>query len=168
MLHFNFPFNSAGLLEGKMNKPEIGPSWPCQDGEAEAGAAPRDWGSHLAGAQALFTAGDRPWSWMTALGDTGSGRWEGPGISHLPPGKATPTVGGSRTRETLYSESWLPNYAQASGPVLPAPCHHGRCHPGSPSHWDRQSALVLAPALQVRVLWPWMPHALPWPLGAGR
>ena len=33
-------FNSVGLLEGKMSKPEIGPSWPCQDGKAEAGAAP--------------------------------------------------------------------------------------------------------------------------------
>lgn len=51
VLHFNFPFNSVGLLEGKMNKPEMtSPSWPCQDGEAEKGCL-RTGAPHLAGAQ---------------------------------------------------------------------------------------------------------------------
>lgn len=81
----------------------------------------------------------------------------------MPPGKATPTMRGSRTQEILHSEPWLPDCARASGPMLPTPCHRGSCHPGGPSHWDRWSALVLAPTLPVRVLWPWKPHALPWP-----
>ena len=37
----------------------------------------------------------------------------------MPPGKATPTMRGSRTQEILHSEPRLPDCARASGPMLP-------------------------------------------------